>query len=286
MSARVLNTSARFTFTVCKYHVTADMATTRRNKSPAQSSEEDSPVTLAYLVAYNVLQMLGWSAILLSIVSCFIQTGSITQVYKFVSPLLNVFQTAAVLEILHCACGFVRSGVMLTALQVFSRVFITWGVAYSLKSVQLGPSVLMFVGAWSITEVIRYAFYFFNLVGNVPYPIKWCRQEIDLIIVTISALKIHSFTHPSIHSFIHSFFHSFIHSFLLGELLTVINGLDEAKRTQIYSYSLPNALNVSFNFYYFLIFFMLSYIPVFPQLYTHMLAQRKKIISGDRPKTD
>lgn len=71
-----------------------------------------------------------------------------------------------------------------------------------------------------------------------------------------------------------------------GELLTVINGLDEAKRTQIYSYSLPNALNVSFNFYYFLIFFMLSYIPVFPQLYTHMLAQRKKIISGDRPKTD
>ncbi|KAJ8311282.1 hypothetical protein KUTeg_011167 [Tegillarca granosa] len=210
------------------------MATTRRNKSPAQSSEEDSPVTLAYLVAYNVLQMLGWSAILLSIVSCFIQTGSITQVYKFVSPLLNVFQTAAVLEILHCACGFVRSGVMLTALQVFSRVFITWGVAYSLKSVQLGPSVLMFVGAWSITEVIRYAFYFFNL----------------------------------------------------GELLTVINGLDEAKRTQIYSYSLPNALNVSFNFHYFLIFFMLSYIPVFPQLYTHMLAQRKKIISGDRPKTD
>ena len=69
-----------------------------------------------------------------------------------------------------------------------------------------------------------------------------------------------------------------------------------------WNYPLPNPANMSFNFYYFLIFTMLLYIPrelirstgvqfiwciilytVFPQLYGHMIKQRKKVIGGEVP---
>jgi len=39
------------------------------------------------------------------------------------------------LQVLHCAFGFVRSGVVLTAFQVWSRVFLTWGVVYTASTV-------------------------------------------------------------------------------------------------------------------------------------------------------
>ena len=40
---------------------------------------------------------------------------------------------------------------------------------------------------------------------------------------------------------------------------------------------MPNKWNYTFSFYVFLILIMLSYIPVFPHLYFHMFAQRKKV---------
>lgn len=53
---------------------------------------------------------------------------------------------------------------------------------------------------------------------------------------------------------------------------------------------LPNAANMSFCFYSFLLLSMFMYIPLFPQLYGHMIKQRKKVLGGtpsqDRPKKD
>ena len=38
-------------------------------------------------------------------------------------------------QIVHCSVGLVRSNVVLTAFQVFSRVFLTWGIVYSVEAV-------------------------------------------------------------------------------------------------------------------------------------------------------
>ena len=73
-----------------------------------------------------------------------------------------------------------------------------------------------------------------------------------------------------------------------------------------WSLSLPNSLNFSFSFHYFLIFIMALYLPrkqlliphspplplplpsslsqVFPQLYGHMISQRRKVIGGKSKK--
>lgn len=37
------------------------------------------------------------------------------------------------------------------------------------------PIYASMVLAWSVTEVIRYAFYAFNVLGLEPYPLLWIR---------------------------------------------------------------------------------------------------------------
>lgn len=43
---------------------------------------------------------------------------------------------------------------------------------------------------------------------------------------------------------------------------------------------MPNPLNFTFSYYYFLWIVMLTYIPIFPQLYLHMFALRKKVLGN------
>lgn len=44
-----------------------------------------------------------------------------------------------------------------------------------LVQVQSEDSVLLFVAAWTVTEIIRYSFYTFSLLNHLPYLIKWAR---------------------------------------------------------------------------------------------------------------
>ena len=48
-------------------------------------------------------------------------------------------------------------------------------VSSSLMQASESIGSLLTVFAWSLTEVIRYAYYFFSLVDAVPYVIVWCR---------------------------------------------------------------------------------------------------------------
>nr|XP_022304852.1 very-long-chain (3R)-3-hydroxyacyl-CoA dehydratase 2-like isoform X1 [Crassostrea virginica] len=235
------------------------MATKGGKKVPAQSTDSGDGLSVAYLVAYNVLQMIGWTLLMFKLVYHMVMERTVVGLYDEVSTFLNIFQTAAVLEILHCALGLVKSNVVLTAFQVFSRVFLTWAITYSVPSSQTSYGVFLFITAWTITEIIRYSFYFFNLLGGVPAIIVWCRYTFFIVLYPIG---------------------------VTGELITVYSSLKEVQAKKLYFLQLPNAANVAFNYYYFLIFFMIMYIPIFPQLYTHMLAQRKKVLGKvDKPKS-
>ncbi|KAG9476570.1 hypothetical protein GDO78_003226 [Eleutherodactylus coqui] len=66
-----------------------------------------------------------------------------------------------------------------------------------------------------------------------------------------------------------------------GELLTIYAALPYVRKTGMYSLRLPNKYNVSFDYYYFLIAVMCFYVPLFPQLYFHMLRQRRKVLYGE-----
>ena len=63
-----------------------------------------------------------------------------------------------------------------------------------------------------------------------------------------------------------------------GELLCQMAALPVLAKTGAFSVAMPNALNFAFSSHSALICIMLSYVPIFPQLYFHMFAQRKKVV--------
>ncbi|WVW86598.1 hypothetical protein I302_108648 [Kwoniella bestiolae CBS 10118] len=80
-------------------------------------------------------------------------------------------QSLAVLEIVHTALGWVRSPLGTVASQVFSRVWTVWGVVEAVPEVTHShPLFTTMLFAWSLTEVIRYTFYFLSLL-NIQSPI-------------------------------------------------------------------------------------------------------------------
>lgn len=67
---------------------------------------------------------------------------------------------------------------------------------------------------------------------------------------------------------------------ITGELLCMYHAQQEVAVTKQWTVTMPNNFNFIFNYQYFLIGYMLTYIPFFPMLYGHMFAQRKKILGG------
>ncbi|XP_025232692.1 very-long-chain (3R)-3-hydroxyacyl-CoA dehydratase 2 isoform X1 [Theropithecus gelada] len=245
-----------------------DASGTRKKKGPG-------PLATAYLVIYNVVMTAGWLVIAVGLVRAYLAKGSYHSLYYSIEKPLKFFQTGALLEslgqysslklqrskfgvktirlpILHCAIGIVPSSVVLTSFQVMSRVFLIWAVTHSVKEVQSEDSVLLFVIAWTITEIIRYSFYTFSLLNHLPYLIKWARYTLFIVLYPMG---------------------------VSGELLTIYAALPFVRQAGLYSISLPNKYNFSFDYHAFLILIMISYIPIFPQLYFHMIHQRRKILS-------
>uniref|UniRef100_A0A8C6RJ46 Very-long-chain (3R)-3-hydroxyacyl-CoA dehydratase n=1 Tax=Nannospalax galili TaxID=1026970 RepID=A0A8C6RJ46_NANGA len=213
---------------------------TRKKKGPG-------PVATAYLVIYNVVMTAGWLVIAVGLVRAYLAKGSYHSLYYSIEKPLKFFQTGALLEV-----RIVPSSVVLTSFQVMSRVFLIWAVTHSVKEVQSEDSVLLFVIAWTITEIIRYSFYTFSLLNHLPYIIKWARYTLFIVLYPMG---------------------------VAGELLTVYAALPFVRQAGLYSISLPNKYNFSFDYYAFLILIMMSYIPIFPQLYFHMIHQRRKVLS-------
>ncbi|XP_078259416.1 very-long-chain (3R)-3-hydroxyacyl-CoA dehydratase 2 isoform X1 [Rhinoraja longicauda] len=222
----------------------ASDAATRRRRGPG-------PIATAYMVIYNVVMTAGWMVIAVGLVRAGVARGTYHGLYYSIEKPLKFFQTGALLEIVHCALGIVPSSVVLTGFQVMSRVFLTWAVTHSVKQVQSEDSVLLFVAAWTLTEIVRYSFYTFSLLNHLPYPIKWARYSLFIALYPMG---------------------------VTGELLTIYAALPHVRRTGLYSVTLPNTYNVSFDYYTVLIMVMVSYIPIFPQLYFHMLRQRRKVL--------
>jgi len=61
-------------------------------------------------------------------------------------------------------------------MQVFSRIFLLWGIVDLFPKAMVNqPAYSIMLFAWSVTEVIRYSFYAWNVVDEVPYPLVWLR---------------------------------------------------------------------------------------------------------------
>jgi len=211
----------------------------------------------AYLILYNLAQTLGWTYIMVLGVQAYSQSRD--KLYSTVELPLQIFQTLAVLEVVHALVGFVRSNVFVTAFQVASRVFLVWPILAAFKETQSSVGFPMLLAAWTVTEIIRYGFYLANLLGLQASLLVFLRYTLFIGLYPLG---------------------------VTGELLCIYAAAGRAGETGQWSYPMPNKYNFSFSFPFFLCLVMLTYIPVFPQLYLHMFAQRKKVLSTPVKKTE
>uniref|UniRef100_A0A3Q2TF76 Very-long-chain (3R)-3-hydroxyacyl-CoA dehydratase n=1 Tax=Fundulus heteroclitus TaxID=8078 RepID=A0A3Q2TF76_FUNHE len=221
----------------------AAQGTSKAGHGDVASRKKKGPGALAtaYLVIYNVVMTAGWLVIAVGLVRAYLARGSYHGLYYSIEKPLKFFQTGALLE--------VREALRLRRCCLFRVQGMTF--LWSLVSVQSEDSVLLFVTAWTVTEIIRYSFYTFSLLNHLPYLIKWARYTFFIVLYPMG---------------------------VSGELLTIYAALPYVQKTGLYSVTLPNKYNFSFDYYAFLILVMISYIPLFPQLYFHMIRQRKKVL--------
>ncbi|KAJ5990982.1 hypothetical protein N7499_011527, partial [Penicillium canescens] len=224
------------------------MATPNPRSSP-------TGLTRAYLFTYNALNLLTWGTCLVytaTLLPAHVSTNRIPNIFNLTfSPLLLATQSLALLEVVHSLVGLVRAPVMTTAMQVASRLLLVWGIMAQFggeivgaRSTQLGDyAYLGCVAAWGITEVIRYGFFAITLSGNaVPSWWTWLRYNTFYVLYPIG---------------------------ISSECTLIIKALGPAGEIHpIFRMALSAILAI--------------YIPGSYILYTHMIAQRRKVMRGKK----
>lgn len=108
--------------------------------------------------------------------------------YGRVGPQTALVQSFAVLEVAHVALGIVRSSLPTTAMQVTSRLLLVWAVVEQSAAARASPVFASMIIAWSLSEIIRYSFYTFNLLGlQPPQWLIWIRYSAFYVLYPIGA---------------------------------------------------------------------------------------------------
>lgn len=226
-------------------------------------------IAKTYLLAYNASLIAGWSYVLVLAGAAFAEGGA-GAVYAAVEIPLLAAQTAACLEVVHAILGIARSPVLVTAMQVSSRLMVVWGVLFisppsrtavlafgEVGGVQLGLGVPSLLLCWGITEVVRYSFYFFKLLGTVPHAIVWARYTFFIVLYPLG---------------------------VSSELWCAYSGFEHLVKSGALSMAMPNAYNIALHFPSIQVMFFLGYVPGFPMLYQYMLKQRKSVLAPAKAK--
>jgi len=162
------------------------------------------------------------------------------RVYNGVGRFAKWTQTIAILEVVHAATGLVRAPVRTTVMQVASRFLLVWGVVDNFPSLAKSTAYSTMLIAWSVTEVIRYSFFVLTLSGYSPGFIGWLRYNTFFVLYPLG---------------------------ISSECVLVYKAIEPArKRGQEYAWALQLVL--------------LVYIPGSYILFTHMMAQRRKVMRG------
>jgi len=108
--------------------------------------------------------------------------------YDVVGGTVAIVQTAAALEVVHAVTGLVKSPIPTAVVQVYSRLFLVWGVTEKYEQSRHNPLYSTMILAWSMTEVIRYAFYTLSLARDtVPGVLVYLRYTTFYVLYPLGA---------------------------------------------------------------------------------------------------
>ncbi|KAK0623072.1 tyrosine phosphatase-like protein [Immersiella caudata] len=214
-----------------------------KSTSPAPKRSGFGPKK-AYLVLYNAASAVAWAVVFGRVVATYSANGA-GDVASAVDNFARTTQTFAVMEILHALTGVVPAPFFTTAMQVFSRLLLMWGITYPFPALNVSPFYSSMLVAWSTTEIIRYSYFVFKQFDMVPGALHWLRYSAFLILYPIG---------------------------ITSEVAMIILALRGPADTLHEFY--PAAL----------LGILASYVPGSIILYSHMLKQRKKNLGPPKAK--
>jgi len=204
----------------------------------------------SYLFLYNTLQAVGWGVCLCTLLSGL----SSNSVYQSCSQFARAFQGLAILESLHAALGIVPSNPGLALLQWAGRSNVLFLVLGKIPEIQSSPASTAMLAAWAVSEVVRYPWYALSLVDKCPAFLTWLRYTLFIPTYPVG---------------------------VLAEMLLLYQALPFIEARDMYSISMPNPFNMGFSYLRFCQVGLFVYLPIWWQLYSTMLRQRKKKLGGD-----
>ncbi|RFU78036.1 kinase [Trichoderma arundinaceum] len=249
------------------------------SKKSAVQKPPSSPVKNGYLILCNAVSAAAWGLVLQGTVTTLVNSGP-QNVFVTTGEWTKWTQTAAAMEILHSLFGkkpfnppnslpnkspsppfltsvnkppgVVRAPLFTTLMQVASRFLLVWGVLflYPYLAVQ-SPTYSSMLIAWSVTEVIRYSYFALSLSGWTPKPLTWLRYNTFFILYPIGILSECS--------------------------LIYLAAVGPATTATEYPLTL-----MPYVFYGILAI----YVPGSYVLYTHMMAQRRKVLRSLKAKDE
>ncbi|KAJ9660719.1 hypothetical protein H2201_006798 [Coniosporium apollinis] len=229
------------------------------NAEPSPRAARSSGAKRTYLLTYNFVSTILWAAVLGRVVLTVLFAGW-QQVYKSTGDFAFWTQLGAVAEVGHAALGLVRAPLPTTAMQVASRLLLVSLARLFPRTASSTPFYTTMLLAWSVTEVIRYAYFVCVLWGasnprseggsegrgdgvkgsTVPAWLSWLRYNTFFVLYPLG---------------------------ISSEAAVVWKAVGPAGR-------------VNLAWAYFLKAVLAVYVPGSYILYTHMMAQRRKVMRG------
>ncbi|KAL6858389.1 tyrosine phosphatase-like protein [Trichoderma novae-zelandiae] len=219
--------------------------------APQKPAPPSSPVKNAYLIVYNALSAVAWGLVLQSTVLTLFESGP-SIVYLTTGEFTKWTQTAAAMEIIHSLFGIVRAPLLTTLMQVSSRFLLVWGVLHLYPYLAIeSPTYSSMLIAWSVTEVIRYSYFALSLSGFTPRALTWLRYNTFFILYPVGILSECS--------------------------LVFLAAVGPAAAEKEYPLAFVP---------YVLYGILIIYVPGAYILYTHMMAQRRKVMRSLKAKDE
>lgn len=184
-------------------------------------------VRIFYLMVYNVMQggfYLYITSVLLSRV-IFHGTDAFAEAYDAVSDVLASCQLAAFLEVINPLLGLIKTGVLAPFMQVFGRNMVLFLVVVAHEELHKQAAVFGLFFVWSLIEVVRYPFYASQVVSKRIEALIWLRYTMWIPLYPLG---------------------------ILFEGILIWRAIPLLDKSERFSFSLPNAFNVSFSFSWFL----------------------------------
>lgn len=212
-----------------------------------------------YLLFYNLIQFIGYLYIVLVMGIQYLKRGPdfIPETFIYVGDAMKFFQLLQFLEVMHSMFGYTKNSMLVPFMQTTGRGFILFIMIDAEERMQTKPVVFYLFLVWSIIEVIRYPYYFLNLVldnrGKMAFYFRWIMWLRYSIWIPLYPLGV------------------------LCEGLVIIRNIVYFEETGRFSVDMPNKFNFTWDMVLFLKMYLLFLIiPGIFFMMRHMSKERAK----------